>query len=79
MTYPILRVQVQVLDLAVVEEAREADAVVREVRLLADDDNVPLAAPGVQLEDLFDEGHAHHAEADDDQPFPRIGSHICVG
>lgn len=41
--YPLSRIQVQVLDLAVLEEAGQADAVVREVRLVAYDHDVVLA------------------------------------
>lgn len=41
-SYPLSRIQVQVLDLPVLEETGQADAVVREVRLVAYDYDVVL-------------------------------------
>jgi hypothetical protein len=52
-TYPFQRVEIEILDLAVVEEARQPDAIVRHVWLLADDDNVVLSRPRVQLEEFL--------------------------
>lgn len=46
-------VQVELLDLAVLEEGGQADPVVGEMLLLANDSYVVLAGAGVELEELF--------------------------
>lgn len=50
---PRQRVQVELLDLAVLEKGGQADAVVGEVFFLADDSYVVLSGAGVELEELF--------------------------
>lgn len=42
-TYPIFWVQIQVLDLAMLEEAGQAHAVICEMRFLADDYDIVLS------------------------------------
>lgn len=46
-------VQVELLDLAVLEERGQADSVVGEMLFLANDSYVVLAGAGVELEELF--------------------------
>lgn len=52
-THPFSRIQVQILNLAVLEVARQAHAVVRQMRLLANDGHVVLSSLGVVLEQFF--------------------------
>lgn len=50
---PRQRVQVELLDLAVLEKGGQTDAVVGEVLFLADDSYVVLSGAGVEFEELF--------------------------
>jgi len=52
------------------EEARQPDAVVGQMRLFANDYHVVLSPLDVELHELLDEGDAHHAESDYDYSFP---------
>lgn len=52
-TNPVQGVEIQVLDLAMVKVARQPDAVVSHVRLLANDDKIVLATAGIELDHLL--------------------------
>ena len=64
-TYPVKRVQVQVLHLSVVKEARKADPVVGDMRLLPDDEDVVLAGAGVEFQQLLSKGQVLEATLHD--------------
>jgi hypothetical protein len=52
-TYPVLWIQIQVLDFPVVEVTRQSHAIVRQMCLFADDHDVILAASRIEFQDLF--------------------------
>ena len=56
LTYPFHRVEVQILDLAMVKETRQSHAVVSDVRFLADDGDVIFAVSCVEFEQFFSGG-----------------------
>lgn len=47
--YPFCRIEIQILNLAVIKKAGEADSVVCQVRLLANDDNVVFPRPSIKF------------------------------
>lgn len=64
-TVPLKLVEVERLDRAVREVLRETDSVICDVRLFADDGDLPLVSASLQvvLQKLFDKSNADHAEA----------------
>ena len=72
-TYPVKRVQVQVLHLSVVKEACKADPVVGNVRLLANDEDIVLAGAGVEFQQLLSKGQL--LEATSHEPTSLVDLH----
>ena len=50
---PSFRVEIQRLDLSVLEEARQADSVICQMRFFADDDNVVFSPLSIKLQKLL--------------------------
>lgn len=64
LTHPFSRIEVEVLDVAMLEEAGQADAVVGEMLLLADNYDVVLSSLDVVLDEFFAGGLAVRVNED---------------
>lgn len=65
-----MRIEVEILDLSVLEEAGQAHPVIRKMWLLSDDNNIIFTTFNVELDELLDERDAHHAKTNNDHSFP---------
>jgi hypothetical protein len=52
-SYPFFWIQVKILHLAVLEEARQSDAIVSYVRLLTNHDNVVFSSLRIELQEFL--------------------------
>lgn len=51
--YPFLRIEIQILDPAMLKEGRQSNAIVGQVRLLTDHDDIILSAFGIEIHQFF--------------------------
>ena len=52
-TYPVSRIQVEIFHLAVLEEARQSNTIISQMRFLSDDHNVVFSSFGIHFQELF--------------------------
>jgi hypothetical protein len=53
LAYPLFRIEIQALDVAMLEEGRQPDTVIRNVRLLSDYNDIVFAPPSIKLQSFL--------------------------